>query len=76
MQEMAIPVFLTPPHLNLKKISIDIFEFGHKEVEIISCLLQSMPSLEILEIQQSYEDDEEYDEDHFLIFLENIRFLK
>ena len=35
-----------------------------------------MPSLEILEMQQSYENEEEYDEDQFLMFLENIRFLK
>ena len=72
MQEMVIPFYMTPPHLNLKKMSIDIFEIGQKEVEIISCLLQSMPSLEVLEIQQP---DEEHDKSQCLKFLEDIRFL-
>ena len=72
MQEMDIPIYITPPHLNLKKMSLEIFDYGQREVEIISCLLQSMPSLETLELHQ----DEDYDENQFLKFLEDVRSLK
>ncbi|XP_057821064.1 uncharacterized protein LOC131033713 isoform X2 [Cryptomeria japonica] len=61
LQEVArdpIPDCLTPPHVNLKKICVDIHDFDHKEVAVISCLLQSMPSLQTLEIQLPEKLDE------------------
>ncbi|GLJ07200.1 hypothetical protein SUGI_0061410 [Cryptomeria japonica] len=55
LQEAArdpIPDCLASPHVNLKKICVEIVEFDEKEVAVISCLLQSTPSLEALEIKE------------------------
>ncbi|GLJ07195.1 hypothetical protein SUGI_0061250 [Cryptomeria japonica] len=64
VQELArepVPVCLTSPHLNLKKIRVQVLEFDDKEIAIISCLLQSTPFLERIEIQLP----EEYEEGEF-----------
>ncbi|XP_057869089.2 F-box/FBD/LRR-repeat protein At1g13570 isoform X1 [Cryptomeria japonica] len=61
VEELArgpIPDCLTSPHVNLKKIRLQIIQFDDKEVAVISCLLQSMPSLEAFEIKLPYECDE------------------
>ncbi|XP_057818831.2 F-box/FBD/LRR-repeat protein At1g13570 isoform X2 [Cryptomeria japonica] len=53
-----IPDCLAFPHVNLKKIRVEVLEFDSKEIAAISCLLQSMPSLETMEIRLPDEDDE------------------
>ncbi|XP_059066519.1 putative FBD-associated F-box protein At5g38570 [Cryptomeria japonica] len=77
VQELArdpIPVCLTPPHLHLKKVRVGIcgFDLDNKEVAVISCLLQSMPSLELLEIQLP----DVYDDDDGQIFIDDSQRLK
>ncbi|GLJ07208.1 hypothetical protein SUGI_0061620 [Cryptomeria japonica] len=77
VQELArdpIPVCLTPPHLYLKKVRIGLcgFDLDNKEVAVISCLLQSMPSLELLEIQLP----DVYDDDDGQIFIDDGQCLK
>ena len=75
MQEMArdhTPVCLTTPHLNLKKICIDILRFDHTEVEVISSLLQSTPSLKALEIQLPIK----YEEGQCLKLFDDIMYLR
>ena len=92
MSRDHVPNWFTLPHLNLKKIRIEIHKFGFKEVEIISCLLHSMPSLQALEIQLSddiiyddeddeniYDEDDEDDEDKettYSKFLKDVRCLE
>ncbi|GLJ10417.1 hypothetical protein SUGI_0127870 [Cryptomeria japonica] len=75
VQELArdhIPVCLTSPHVNLKKIRVQIREFDYKEVAVISCLLQSVPSLEALEIKLPHE----YDESQCSKFFKDIAYLR
>ena len=76
MQEMIIFVYITPPHVNLKRMRIKIIYCGQKEVEIISCLLQNTPSLEALENFQLDTKDEDYYENQFLKILKDISFMK
>ena len=73
MQDMSkdrIPHRLTCPHPSLKKIRIEIIDFGHKEVEITSCLLQSMHTLETLEFLPP---NDTYNRHQFLKFLKDVR---
>ena len=73
MQDMSkdpIPHCFTRSHLNLKKIRIEIVDFGHKEVEITSCLLQSMYSLETLEF---WLPGDTYNWHQFLKFVKDVR---
>ncbi|XP_057820906.1 uncharacterized protein LOC131033589 isoform X2 [Cryptomeria japonica] len=68
LQEAArdpIPDCLASPHVNLKKICVEIVEFDEKEVAVISCLLQSTPSLEALEIKVPDEWDESESESEY-----------
>ena len=73
MQDMSkdpIPPRLTRPHLSLKKIRIEIIDFGHKEVEITSFLLQSMHTLETLEF---WLPNDTYNRHQFLKFSKDVK---
>ncbi|GLJ07199.1 hypothetical protein SUGI_0061400 [Cryptomeria japonica] len=75
VQELArdpIPVCLTSPHVDLKRIQVEVLEFDDKEIAIISCLLQSMPFLERMEIQLP----DEYDEVQCMYFFKDILYLR
>ncbi|GLJ36507.1 hypothetical protein SUGI_0733410 [Cryptomeria japonica] len=58
LERNPIPVCLTSPHVNLKRIRVEVFEFDDKEIAVISCLLQSLPFLERMEIQLLDDMDE------------------
>ncbi|XP_059074771.1 FBD-associated F-box protein At5g38590 isoform X1 [Cryptomeria japonica] len=76
VQELArdpIPDCLASPHVNLKKIRVEVLELDYKEIAVISCLLQSIPSLETMEIRLPDEYDEgrcisDYGELHAQVF--------
>ncbi|GLJ07206.1 hypothetical protein SUGI_0061580 [Cryptomeria japonica] len=75
VQELArdpIPDCLASPHVNLKKIRVEVLELDYKEIAVISCLLQSMPSLETMEIRLP----DEYYEGRCMKFLKDILYLR